>query len=119
MNSKAGLAFWLWDESAAPEAVSSHSSDYNLWDLTPGAPLALLPSGESAATLGDWRRAMGQDGHSLAADPRFVAAQQGDFRVLPDSLAVGNGANLDTVRDDYSGRPRPQVAAPSIGAYER
>ncbi len=72
-----------------------------------------------------WREA-GFDEHSTLAeaDPHFVDADAGDYRLLPESPAVGAGTGemLDSadlrpaVTRDFYGNPRPDP--PSCGAFE-
>ena len=61
-----------------------------------------------------------RDGHSLLANPAFVAAQPvgpEDFQLRPDSPAIDAGVNVGLV-EDYAGRPVPRGAAPDVGAFE-
>lgn len=61
-----------------------------------------------------------QGTHSLAADPRFVAA--GDYHLQAGSPALDRAAALVDARDgalDLDGRPRVAGAAPDLGCYER
>ncbi len=53
-----------------------------------------------------WRKKHGQDPHSLVADPRFVDARAGDFRLKPESPAI---TKLGFVPFDYTkaGRTTP------------
>jgi len=45
----------------------------------------------SGPELEDWQQSSGQDAHSIQADPKFVNPRAGDFRLLPDSPAIGAG----------------------------
>ncbi len=61
--------------------------DYNLYYHAKGKPVTFW----EAKTLDQWRADRGQDEHSLVADPRFVDAEKGDFRLRPDSPALRLG----------------------------
>jgi hypothetical protein len=54
---------------------------------------------------------------NLEADPQFVAAANGDFRLEVSSPAIDSGA-AGAAAADYLGVPRPQGAAPDLGAFE-
>jgi hypothetical protein len=56
--------------------------DHNLYWNASGGPV-VFPGDRS---LQQWQQT-GQDGHSAVADPRFVKAEQADFRLRPDSPA--------------------------------
>ena len=54
--------------------------DYNVMHATDGASVGYY-NDEAYATLAEWRRATGQDEHSLSRDPRFVNAAAGDYHL--------------------------------------
>jgi len=61
--------------------------DYNLyWHV--GDPDPVFPGGY---TFGEWQDEMGQDKHSLVADPLFKDVARGDFNLRPDSPAIRLG----------------------------
>lgn len=53
------------------------------------------------------------------ADPRFVNRGSRDYRLLPSSPARDKAVAQYSLQRDFTGRKRPQGAAPDIGAYER
>ena len=56
--------------------------------------------------------------NSKVADPKFVNAEAGDFRLAADSPAVDNGTKTMAPVNDILGTARPQGAGYDIGAYE-
>ncbi len=69
-------------------------SDYNLVDAATGVPYA-----EWAGTTYDDRAdlvfALGQGRHSIEADPQFVDAANGNYRLMPTSSAIDAGNPAD------------------------
>jgi len=63
--------------------------DYNLYASPGGKEPAILGS-ESLQTLSQWRE-IGFDSHSIVADPLFVAPENGDYRLKPESPAFALG----------------------------
>ncbi len=71
----------------------------------------------------DFLKAGGRKETLIGADPRFRAADKGDFRLLPDSPAIGRGCIVEW-RDKPGGalrcrRPENTAAASDIGAFTR
>lgn len=94
-------------------AREAFDSDLNLWWLEGGEEMvvAKVPTADGPERALGWEewRAMGQDGHSLVADPRFVDFQGRDLRLLPDSPAWEIGFEpIDLSR--VGPRPRPERA---------
>jgi len=84
-------------------------SDYNLFVAdtvarvhTYDAKLNRLVTKISGKTLEEWQKNSGLDKHSIQADPMFVDAEKGDFRLKPESPAIGRG-----MRGENIGAPGP------------
>ena len=96
-----------WDNASPPLgsnwADNHFKMDYNLYFTTADKPLRFPGN----LTLAQWQSRRDQDRHSLVADPRFVAPEQGDFRLQPDSPAEKVGFRPWDLSD--VGRTRPVV----------
>lgn len=58
------------------------------------------------------------DGTNLTADPLFIDAATGDYRLQAASPALNVGTNISDIEEDFQGYPRKIGAAPEIGAFE-
>jgi len=65
-------------------AESYYTLDRNLYWHADGKPVLFAKDVDFAA----WQKKHGQDAHSLVADPKFLDARGGDFRLAPDSPAI-------------------------------
>lgn len=92
-----------WD-NASPLMGGCHSAlepckinfilDHNVYWNAAGKPI-VFPGN---LDLDHWREKQGQDRHSLVADPLFVNAENGDFRLEPNSPALDLGfQRLDAI----------------------
>jgi hypothetical protein len=95
--------------------------DYNLY-LTRQGPedVDITWNGQELSTFALYRAAAGEDAHGLFADPHFVNGRRGNFLLAPGSPAIDAGTSSPGLFApfDFLGLPRPQGAAPDIGAYE-
>ncbi|MFC1547883.1 FG-GAP-like repeat-containing protein [Candidatus Neomarinimicrobiota bacterium] len=70
------------------------------------------------STLAEYQ-GTGQDGASLAGDPLFVDAANGDYRLSDNSPLLGQGVDVGITADIESNtRPFPLGSYPDMGAYE-
>ena len=116
-NGAFGLGFWVWGESAKPEALMSHRSDFNLWWRNGKGDVEIPPPNNPIRkTVEKWLKA--QDAHSLRLDPKFANPGECDFRLLPGSPAIDRAKPLEEVKVDFEGKKRPLGKAPDIGAFE-
>jgi hypothetical protein len=56
--------------------------------------------------------------HPIRQKPSFVDPGHSDFRLLPTSAAIDNGASENAPADDFDGNPRPLGKGYDIGAFE-
>jgi len=56
--------------------------------------------------------------NNMQADPGFLNAAAGDFRLRPGRPAIDAGVRIPLVRSDFAGTPRPTGNAPDLGAFE-
>ena len=133
---------WADPVFAFTTSTNYSSSDYNGYRLNPGAKTSFgwtsPPEGvkvdfqgplvkRAFASLEEYRRATGQEQHSVLLDvdvfvnaplpdridpQRLYRPGDFDFRLMPGSSAIDAGVALPTINDGYSGR------APDLGAYE-
>jgi len=80
----------LYSVSHWKQGQPSLASDYNLFFAGASSPTIQSVAGPAVDSLAKWRE-LGQDAHSLIADPRFVAPEKDDYRLKPDSPAFKLG----------------------------
>ncbi len=113
----------------APERSTARNDMY--WQN--GDPLGIRWGSSVYDSVPAFQAATGQGQGSIEADPTFVGAAGGDFRVQPSSLAIDAGTSAGVVQDvldrfqqlygidigkDIEGEPRPLGGEWDIGAYE-
>ena len=57
-------------------------------------------------------------GNRFTPDPRFVDRANANFRLLPGSVAIDQGAATPLMTHDWAGTPRPLGGGPDCGAFE-
>ena len=70
-----------------PDWSDALTMDHNCWFQPSGSLIHWLGRSFEPKQFDAYRRATGQDAHSIVADPRFADAAKGDFRLAPDSPA--------------------------------
>ncbi|HJN13679.1 MAG: right-handed parallel beta-helix repeat-containing protein [Pirellulaceae bacterium] len=100
--------------AARPSAKQTIAQcDDNLYFLKTGQNMRVR--GIEGGTFGDWRN-LGFDKHSLIADPLFVDAAGGDYRLRPESPAFKLGFRpIDLDRIGLQGKYRTLAHEKSVG----
>lgn len=110
-------------DMANPLSSPGFVFDHNLYQSPDPAGMQWLAEGKKH-DFAAYRAATDQDAHGLEADPKFVSAIIGDFRLQTGSPAIdagtetGGGVDSASERTDAGGVAVPQGKAPDIGAYE-
>ncbi|UCH90170.1 MAG: putative Ig domain-containing protein, partial [Thermoplasmata archaeon] len=112
----------LYFGSVTSEGNYTLNSDYNLFYPDKQNGFGFKGSDYSVyPDLSGWqvlsRSGCTFDPHSIVADPMFVDPDNGNFNLLPGSLAIDAGIDVGLTRDS-GGNPIPLGSAPDIGAYE-
>lgn len=114
------IVFWTQGELFVPHAVSSlrariaAKEPLGTWDRNLYAP----PDPEKLRffrwTLEEWRK-LGLDANSRVADPKFVDVARGDFRLRPESPALGLGFRpIDPSKAGLCGDPAWRAEAAAV-----
>jgi hypothetical protein len=99
---------------------SGNRIDHNIY-FSPGGPdgSTWQWKGVPYASFDAYRKASGNDRHSVFVDPEFVNPQEGDFQLKPTSPAIDTGAFLlQAGARDLSGLGRAENGSIDVGAYE-
>jgi hypothetical protein len=114
----------IWSNTANASASATSASIFNA-NSTPVIGHSLIANSGGS---GSWQGSIGSDdGANIDINPQFVDAVNGDFRLLPGSLAVNAGSNsnyesisgTNLVNDtDLIGNPRLFGATIDMGAFE-
>jgi len=102
-------------------STTGTTMDYDLTYLTTPDTLVIWAS-VSYTSLAAFQTATGQEQHGLAADPKWVNAAGGDFRLTPGSPAIdsADSGNPDESATDVLGNPRvDDPATTNTGAGPR
>jgi hypothetical protein len=104
--------------------ASTYIGSNNLFFMTSGVYINMWQrKTTNFSTLSSWADSTGQESGSIVADPRFVNAAAGDYRLAPGSPATRLGVNLWSagVTSDITGKLYPNNTQRKIsaGAYYR
>jgi hypothetical protein len=117
--------FYSLAQGAIVSTASTPTSDYN--DAFDTGYFAIAPgSCAGGCTLAAWQSASGQDGHSVAGDPKLNSASSPPWQLSNDtSAAWGHGVNLNSLCStipqlctDKNGTARPSSGPWDMGAYQ-
>lgn len=88
--------------------------DYNCYWPNPGN--GFQGGGLARGDLPAWQKALGLDAHSLAADPKLLDPDHGDFTLTNDSPCIAHALKIDGYTRDAAGNCIPlEGPAPDIG----
>jgi hypothetical protein len=94
--------------------------DYNDYYVSGTDGVLGFYNNADVASLAAWKTAVGQDAHSLSADPQFLVpngtSATVDLHISPSSPVKGMGTSIAGVTNDRDGEPRD--ATVDMGAYE-
>ncbi len=108
-------ALWWNPEAVADKRVIC--LDHNCWLQPEGVMIRFKGKDYTQADFAVYQRELGQETHSLAADPRLADASRLDFHLRPDSPCIDAGADVGA-KSDFERRAVPQGRAPDMGALE-
>jgi parallel beta-helix repeat protein len=94
-NGVAGVSFWMRGIASDPAVLATYHSDQNVWDQ-PEGKLGIFPNG-AISNLAQLQKDAGWDAHSIAGDPHFVSAKDGNYQLAPDSPCIGKGSDMKEI----------------------
>ena len=100
-------------------ANTGNTVDFNLFFVPPGTAPRWQWKGVGYPSLAAWRRATGNDGHSLYANPQLVSTTPPNLHLRAMSPAIDRGQWLAAAgRREIDGEPRRRGLRIDIGADE-
>ena len=107
-------AFGLRAAGYHAAATNSIRGDFNNVHAASNAVVGFIASlGRNADTITSWQRLTGQESRSLGAEPKFVNAGAGNFRLRADSDLIDQG----DLFDDFGAEPLPNGGRVNIGLF--
>jgi hypothetical protein len=126
-NSAYGFASWTADSNLVRNNISDGLIlyalgvvlDYNCFTSSgpTGGYMFQWPAG-GHGSFAEYKAALGQDAHSIAAAPLFVDTAARNFHLQAASPCIDAGDPATTPGFDMDGIPTPQGSAVDMGAYE-